>query len=76
MIAYVDLWQFYDVEGKWTLTMNQLWIFMAHVPYPIGDRILREKWEIDEEKDTLSYYYSDSIPGMEEKFKVRKYRLL
>lgn len=50
---------------------------MADIPYPIGDRNLKESWDYpDEEKDNLSYYYSDIIPGNEQKFKVRKYKLL
>lgn len=50
---------------------------MADIPEPIGDKMLKEPWRANEEKDICEYFYSDQVPNNEDnRFKVRKYRLL
>mgnify|MGYP006105626935 CR=1 FL=1 len=76
MLQYIELWQQFDTKGSWKLKLNYLWVFIASIPAPIAERNLKEGWEQNEEKDNLYYFYSDSVPWIEERFKVRKYLLL
>lgn len=76
MFEYINLWQQYDTRGVWQLKLNELWIFMANIPVPIGEKKLYQKWVIDEEKDNTQFYYSDSVPAFEGRMKVKKYDLL